>query len=163
MEIWKEIKGYEGLYYVSNFGRVKGSSGNIRKPVKSSSGYYNIILSNRGERQGFTIHFLVASAFIPNPNHYPCINHIDENKLNNSVDNLEWCTYSYNNAYSDCQVKGGLSTRKPVQQLSLDGKLVATYNSTIEAGFITGLNRASISKCCSGYLKTYKSFKWRYG
>lgn len=54
-----------------------------------------------------------------------------------SVDNLEWCTYSYNNAY--------------------------TYNSTIEAGFITGLNRASISKCCSGYLKTYKSFKWRYG
>lgn len=110
-EIWKDIKGYEGLYQVSNIGRVKslkkevnGRGNKIRivkerilKPVIVYNGYERVILSKNCKTKLYRVNRLVAQAFIPNNNNYPIINHIDGNKRNNIVDNLEWCSYSHNN------------------------------------------------------------------
>lgn len=105
MEIWKDIEGYEGLYQVSNYGKVK-SLGNdknkkskMRKERTTKDGYIQIKLHKNGETKGFYIHRLVAQAFISNPNGYKEVNHIDENKRNNSSTNLEWCTRLYNVRY----------------------------------------------------------------
>lgn len=112
-EIWRPVKGYEGLYEVSNEGRVKSLERysvrfghqkelideKIISPRKSGSGYMLVSLSKQGERKTKSIHRLVAQAFIPNPKSFPFINHKDENKTNNHVDNLEWCTPKYNVNY----------------------------------------------------------------
>lgn len=105
-EVWKPIPYYEGLYEVSNLGRVKSLNYNrTGKPQVMSQridkgGYCYIKLFNKNHQQKFEkVHRLVALAFIPNPNGYPCVNHKDEIKTNNSVNNLEWCTHHYNNAY----------------------------------------------------------------
>lgn len=106
-EIWKPVVGYEGLYEVSNTGNVK-SLGNkvwknarILKPqVRGKSGYLFVRLSKDGQAKGINIHRLVAETFIPNPLNLPIVNHKDENRTNNHVDNLEWCTVSYNSKYS---------------------------------------------------------------
>lgn len=109
-EVWKDIKGYEGLYQVSNLGRVKRlnywngfeykNGEKILKPTnqKNTPGYYRskVKLCNGKDKRDFKVHRLVATAFIPNPNNYPIINHIDGNPLNNRVDNLEWCTQKHN-------------------------------------------------------------------
>lgn len=116
IESWKDIKGYEGMYQVSNLGRVKscirvvnaGANCNHDKStiperilkVNHSGKYCQVILSKNGKVKAKTVHRLVAEAFIPNVNNFPCINHRDENKHNNRVDNLEWCTYKYNNEYN---------------------------------------------------------------
>lgn len=112
-EIWKPIKGYEGLYEISNKGRVKSLARyykafgyrkirieeKIMSPVESPQGYYQIGLSKEGAKKHVQIHRLVAQAFIPNPQNLPFINHKDENKKNNCIDNLEWCTPEYNVNY----------------------------------------------------------------
>lgn len=100
-EIWKDIEGYEGLYEVSNYGRIKSKKfKNKEKIIKSfigSNGYPTITLySNNHFIKKFSIHRLVAQAFIPNPNNYPQVNHIDLNKFNNFYSNLEWCTHNMN-------------------------------------------------------------------
>lgn len=120
MEEWRDIKGYEGLYQVSNFGRVmrldkvvhdiiKGSmrsrifNGHIMKLLTNKyTNYVSVYISKDGHKTRYHVHRLVADAFIPNPDNLPCVNHKDENKANNCVDNLEWCTYQYNSAYKDC-------------------------------------------------------------
>ena len=114
-EIWKDIEGYEGIYQVSNKGRVKSLKRKIcsnsnnhkyntlsEKLLKLSGGgkYIQVILCKDGKTSAKLVHRLVAQAFIPNPNNYPVINHKDENKKNNDVRNLEWCTYKYNNEYN---------------------------------------------------------------
>ena len=111
-EIWKDIAGYEGLYQISNIGRVRSlnkgdgiGTGNYKrkcKIIKSATNvqrYEIVVLSKKGKRKTITVHRLVAEAFIPNPNKFPCINHKDESRNNNAVENLEWCNYSYNNKY----------------------------------------------------------------
>lgn len=112
-EVWKDIKNYEGCYQISNLGRVRSltrkvktfngvrtSKGQLLKPLKTNTGYYRVDLKQNQKDKYMSIHRLVAEAFIPNPNNYPCVNHKDNNPQNNCVDNLEWCTQSYNVKYA---------------------------------------------------------------
>lgn len=113
-EIWKDIEGYEGLYQVSNLGRVKSLDKYINSGIKNNSyvkrkekilklkfnqGYYEVTLTHNHKRRFCKVHRLVAQAFIPNPNNFPQVNHKDENKLNNCVENIEWCDAKYNCNY----------------------------------------------------------------
>lgn len=99
-EVWKSVVGYEGLYSVSNFGRIKNSRTNhILKPQRLSKGYQGVTLYKNNKRKTQKVHRVVAIAFIPNPTNLPSINHKDEDKTNNHVDNLEWCDAKYNNTY----------------------------------------------------------------
>ena len=117
-EIWKDIEGYEGLYQVSNLGIVKSlprqyknrkCNERIKSPSLAGKGYYRVSLCKNGIIKYYYIHQLVAKTFIPNPNNYKLVNHKDENKLNNCVDNLEWCDYKYNLNYNNGKIKRLLS------------------------------------------------------
>lgn len=104
-EIWKPVKDYEDLYEVSNLGNIRNAKGNILKPNLMGNGYARIGLHRKGNAKTVLVHRLVAEAFIPNPNNYPCVNHKDETRDNNNADNLEWCTYKYNNEYGTCRTR----------------------------------------------------------
>lgn len=105
-EIWKDVVGYEGLYKVSNLGNVKSIRTNKLLCFSiSNKRYFRVGLCKNGKRKWSAIHRLVAEAFIPNPNNFPCVNHKDCNKQNNKLTNLEWCSYSYNNLYKNHQLK----------------------------------------------------------
>ena len=105
-EEWRDIEGYEGLYQVSNLGRVKSLNYNhtksekILKGIPDNDGYLRVVLFKNG-RKDYRVHQLVAKMFIPNPENLQVINHTDENKQNNAAKNLEWCTVAYNNTYGD--------------------------------------------------------------
>lgn len=173
-EIWKPKKDYEGLYEVSNLGRVKslgnGNSNNskerILKPGKVKGGYLQICLSKNRKHKNFYIHRLVAEAFLPNPDNLPFINHKDEDKTNNSVENLEWCTFEYNINYgtrtlraNKTNTNGKLS--KPVLQFTLDGEFVREWESTMECGR-NGFNQGHVAECCRGERKSHKGYIWKY-
>lgn len=102
MEIWKDIKGYEGYYKVNNLGIVKSYHTQnhkkpiILKPIKSHNGYLQFNLMKNKKRKITLLHRIIANSFIPNLENKPCVNHKDGNKLNNNIDNLEWCTYQEN-------------------------------------------------------------------
>ena len=106
-EIWKDVKGFEGRYLVSNTGKIYSIlAKRILKTCISNRGYELACLRNeKGYRKQYTVHRLVAMSFLDNPNNYPIINHKDENKLNNNINNLEWCDYSYNCTYNNLRVK----------------------------------------------------------
>ena len=108
------------------------------------------------------IHRLVALTFLPNPNRLPQVNHKDENKENNSVENLEWCDAKYNSNYGTRNARVAEKHSKPVSQYSLDGDWIATYKSMLEAERITGIQSSSISKCCKGELKKTGGYHWQY-
>lgn len=127
-EIWKSF-GYED-YKVSNFGRIKSykydkEHGKIMKPYKDTKGYLQIDLQldgrKRQNRKHFAVHRLVAQAFIPNPDNLPQVNHKDENKENNHIDNLEWCTNEYNATYGTHVERVMEKIRKPIYSIDTDG------------------------------------------
>ena len=128
MEIWKDIENYEEYYQISSLGRIRNKKENrILKPSKSC-GYYHISL-RYGNKKEMLIHRLVAKAFIPNPLNLSYVNHKDENKLNNNVENLEWCTAKYNNSYG----KGALARNQRVIQYDLQGNAIKIWESIKEA------------------------------
>lgn len=172
-EIWKDIINYEGYYQISNKGRVKSLDriiincnninqslkGNILKERIDGSGYSYVELHKNNKYSIFKIHRLVAQAFIPNVNNLPFINHKDENKQNNFVENLEWCTQSYNILYSKINEKGGAAVAIPV--ISIDNNGIKTeYNSIIEASRKTGISRHLIKKYAYKNL-TINGIAWR--
>ena len=173
-EIWKPIEGCEGLYEVSNYGRVKSYKWNKVKIVKSSSkcgnnGYFRICLSKNGIKEMKHIHRLVAEAFIPNPNNLPQVNHKNEDKSDNRVENLEWCDSKYNDLYgtrnkriTETKKKNNSLGEKPVLQYTLDGQFVAEYKSIIDASRITSVKRQIISYCCNNQVKKRKGFIWKF-
>ena len=163
-EYWKPVVEYEGLYEVSNWGRVKSlkfGKERILKQGKYKYGYLYVVLSKNGILKAFKVHRLVAEAFIDNPDNLPCVNHKDENKLNNNVDNLEWCTHEYNINYGTRTEKCSKKLSKTVLQFTLDGQFVKEWPSAIECER-NGYDNTSISKCCRGKLKTHKGFIWKY-
>lgn len=153
-EIWKEILGYEGLYEVSNLGKVRNmKTGRILKPRKNTRGYLYLNLYKKGTRKTAKVHRLVSQAFLPNLTNLPQVNHKDENKTNNCVDNLEWCTAQYNSTYSNS---------KPIIQLDKNGDFIAEYQSGVEAERNTGIHKDTISMCCRGKLKTSGGYLWKF-
>ena len=171
VEVWKDIEGYEGLYQVSNTGKVKsfrGRNGAIDKEghiLKANlcRGYPNVgLCKGDGTRKTFLVHRLVAAAFVPNPNGYKEINHKDENKLNGNASNLEWCTRDYNMAYGTARLRQGVSRGQPVEQFTLDGIKIATYCSAEIAGTINRVDASSIHKCCKHQRKYVGGYQWRY-
>lgn len=171
-EIWKDIQGYEGFYQVSNTGKVKSfrqstnfhnQSSHLLKPTIANNGYCQVTLYKENKsRHKFTVHRLVAEAFIPNPDNLPCINHIDENKLNNNINNLEWCTYSYNNAYGTARIRSAEKISKPINQFTLDGTWIASYLSATLASRLLNLNKTNILDCCNHRSDTAYGYKWEF-
>lgn len=170
-ELWKDIPGYEGLYQISNFGRVKSfhrwrnascPEEYFLKPTIANSGYCQVSLYN-GKKMKFLVHRLVAEAFIGNPDCLPHINHKDENPTNNRADNLEWCTPQYNNRYGTARFRAAMTRGKPVKQFLIGGQWVATYANTTIAEMITGISRRAINQCLSGNMQTVSGFIWEWG
>jgi len=185
-ETWRDIPNYEGLYQVSSLGRVKAVQRTIhykngktihRKErllsLSDSYGqYYTVGLIKNGKHKTWNVHRLVAMAFIPNPHNLPCINHKDENKYNNTVDNLEWCSYSYNTKYNG-SMRVRLNTRnknqsrgyeKKVYQYDLQGNLIKIWNSVRVISRELNYKASDISSCCLNkqYRKTAYGYKWSY-
>ncbi len=165
-EIWKDIIGYEGLYQVSNLGNIKSfykAKKSIKKPTLSNKGYLRVGLSKNKKSKTFKIHRLVAKTFLSNPNNYLEVNHKDGNKLNNCVDNLEWCSRSYNinHAWRNKLTKG---RSKKLLQYDLNNNLIREFISAREASRTLHINVGDISSCCnhSHKHKTAGGYIWRY-
>ena len=164
MEEWRDIEGYEGLYQVSNYGRVKSLKHLdelVLKPSKKRNGYLGVVLCENGNTHSFGVHRLVAEVFIPNPQNLPQVNHKDEDKTNNRVENLEWCSSKYNVNYGNRNTICAEIFSKKVYQYTLDNELVKIWQSTQECGR-NGFLQSCVSSCCQGKQKTHKGFKWSY-
>ena len=183
-EIWKNIEGYEGLYQVSNLGNVKSLKFGPRNHAKqwdekllkigiTNCGYCKVQLHKDGRSQMKYVHRLVAEAFLPNPQNKPQINHIDGDKTNNLLSNLEWCSPGENQSHA---IAKGLRSLSPmvgkhgdknplsrsIIQCDLSGKPIRRWASISDAAEALGVNRSSISNCLNGRHKTSCGFKWEY-
>ena len=169
-EIWKDIKGYEGKYEISNFGRVKshlkiGTPTYYKTPILSTPGYYTVCLSKDGKvSYSVGIHRLVAEAFVENTDKTKTeVNHKDGDKLNNYYENLEWVTRKENNEHA---IKSGLRKYvKSIEQYTLDDELVNIFKSSAEAGNFLGKGKRTnthILNCCKGKISTAYGYKWKY-
>lgn len=171
-EIWKDIEGYEGLYKISNLGRIMSFRDNPRSKQKGphllnpsilNKGYEHVTLyRGPSDRKHFLVHVLVAKTFLPNPNNYPCVNHKDEVKTNNCADNLEWCTYGYNNSYGTARIRARAKRSKRVSQYTMNGEWLATYFNAETAAEISGTTASSIHYCCKGKGEYSKGYIWKY-
>lgn len=177
-EIWRNVKGYEGLYEVSNLGRIKsiqrsGTPGGVRKLNVNKYGYVYVMLSKSNKHKNHTVHRLVGLAFIPSVDGKELINHIDGNKSNNNLKNLEWVNNSENrkHAFANNLQKVNLdkahevaweNQKRKVKQFSLDGKFVSEFLSIQEAAIKNGIGRTGISQCLSGRYKQSGGFMWKY-
>ena len=183
MENWKDIKGYEGLYQVSDCGRIKSLARDVYSlngklayhtkerilvPFLDRGGYQYVNLSKNGRVKKESVHRLVAMAFLPNPENKPQINHKNEIKIDNFVENLEWCTSVYNNNYGTRNSRmiqnrrsyklGNHPQAKPVFCVELN----KTFDCAIRAEKELGICASSISQVCKGKLKTTGGFHWKY-
>ena len=162
-EYWKPVVGYEGLYEVSNFGRVKSLKFGKERILKQSKnkktkhGYYVVCLSKNGIVKNYLVHRLVAQAFLPNPNDYKEVNHKDENPQNNIVSNLEWCDRLYNVRYGTGIERRSKTQSKPVLQYDLNGNFIKEWKSVAECGR-NGFHQGNVAACCRGELKKYKKY-----
>lgn len=174
-ETWKPIKGFEGFYEVSDLGNVRSLNwrniGEVRnlflKP--HSRGYLQVELKKNGTRKMFLVHRLVASHFIENPNGNLEVNHINENKQDNRVENLEWCAHSYNVKYSMdrhpqtrafCSRK--LKCTNKIVQLTLSGEIVKIWDTPISIKHSLGFSDWSIKQCCRGERRQAYGYKWQF-
>ena len=185
-EIWKtaiydgEI--YEGLYKVSNWGRILSLNyrntgrADLMNPSDNGDGYFLVNLRKNKETKKCLVHRLVAETFLPNPENKPCVNHKiegDEGKkinmvvfntdgsINKEKSTIEWATYEENNNYATRNERMAKTKSKKVLQLSLSGDLIREWESTRECGR-NGFNHSAVSACCNGERKTHKGFRWEY-
>ena len=183
-EIWRDIKGYEGQYQVSNKGNVRSVArkdsigrkcgGRTLKPAYDKDGYLLVSLYKNGKAKKKRIHRLVIEAFVPNPNNLPDVNHLDEIKTNNELSNLEWCTRRYNTNYGTRIERIVQIQSKKVRAVNIKTGEVIRFKSTAEAGR-KGYDQRGVSKACRGVYKdnktgkliggdghTYRGHRWSY-
>ena len=163
-EEWRDIKGFEGKYMVSNIGKVKslnyrhtGKEG-ILKGRDNGLGYLYVQLYKEGKVNYPLVHRLVATAFLDNPEGYTELNHLDEDKTNNCVENLEYCSRSYNINYGTRNKK----ISKPVFSVDKESGLIMYWESIMEAERCTGINSGNITQCCQGKRKSAGNHYWFY-
>lgn len=160
-EVWKDVKGYEGKYQVSNLGRVKSlnyhRSGKERllSLAHDKDGYLYVCFHKNGKQKLYKVHRLVAIAFIPNPDNLPCVNHKDENPSNNRVENLEWCTQKYNINYGTRTKRMSKAQSKPV--ICITTKRI--FKSFVEASKYYKVDKGNICHCCKGEQKSAGKYK----
>lgn len=167
-EIWEPVKGFPD-YSVSNLGRVISRRTSKEKFIGSvlPDGYIRVALSSETAKRQVDVHKLVAETFIPNPKNLPEVNHIDEDKSNNQVNNLEWCTKSYNINYGSRnylvseKLTNGIMSRTVEALDPTSGNIIYRFPSAMEAQR-SGFDQGAISNCCRGVRKTHKGFLWRY-
>lgn len=183
-EEWRDVVGYEGLYQVSNLGRIlcceKVTTTNIllRSKIKKcairKNGYLGTTLydASTNRRKQVSIHRLVAEAFIPNPDNKPCVDHIDTNRTNNTKENLRWCTYKENSNNKNTLKNQSIAQKKvserdgrrkkKISQYALDGEFIKTYSSFHEIERMLGYSMSNIHSCCNGKKKRVYGYIWRY-
>lgn len=160
IEIYKTIEEYPN-YEISNMGNVRRKGRKMLKPLfTKSTGYYMVCLYNEFGAKRVLIHRLVADAFLFNPNNYPVVNHINEDKTDNRVENLEWCTRSYNINYGTSINKIRKSKQKGCLQMDMEGNIIKEWECIRVAQRTLKIN--NISKCCMGKMKTTGGYKWKY-
>ena len=160
-EVWRDIEGFEGLYQVSDQGRVKSFKWNkerFLKPSMDKDGYLLVTLCAGGKPKTLKVHRLVCEAFHENPDNKPQVNHINEDKVDNRACNLEWCTCKQNVNHGSRNER----VSKPVGQYSLDGKLIKLWPSTMEAERQAGFNHGNISQVANGKYKQAYGCIWKY-
>ena len=171
-EEWRSVIGYEGLYEISSLGKVKrvgrfGNNGKFLSPrqlhsFNDKNNYKRVNLWKNGHMKQYPIHRLVANAFIPNPYRHPCVNHLDENKANNVVDNLEWCSFARNNSWG---IRGARISKKkciPIIQFDKKGNKLHRFESCIAAAKFIGVSKSAICDCLKGRTKTCSGYIWQY-
>ena len=178
-EIWKDIAEYKGLYQISNLGNVKSLNYNHTKKPKlltlkhHHSGYVMVVLCNDYGNKNCNIHTLVARAFIPNPENKPYVNHIDGNKANNCVSNLEWVTAKENTSHAiknnlrlDSNMRGRMGNNSPLKksvlQCDLVGNVVNKWECISAAARHFNCSPSAIINCCAGRIKSCKGYVWKY-
>ena len=180
-EEWRPVKGYDGLYEVSNLGRVRSLDRQIDRVSRygnpfciiapgrilklrpnGKNNYLFVELHDRDRKNCFLVHRLVADAFVPNPDNLHEINHKDENKHNNMPSNLEWCNRKYNMQYGTGIKRRAIKQGKSIEQLTPDGSHISFFCSISEAARVTGFHKSLLASTCRGKFKTAYGYKWRY-
>lgn len=162
MTEWFDIPGYEGLYEITARGEVRNAkTRNYLNGNVNSHGYIVVSLTKNGKKKDCKLHRLLALTFLPNPSDFDCINHKDGNKLNNSLDNLEWCTKGQNNRHAR-ETLGVDMSAKPVYQSTLAGNFVALWANISAAAKSVGVTPLCITDCCEGRTETAGGFAWNY-
>ena len=161
VETFVKIEGFE-KYEVSNLGKVRNmKTGKILKPILRRDGYLVLCLYGHNKQKHLLLHRIIATAFVDNPDEKPCVNHIDENKLNNDLSNLEWCSVRENNVHGTRMKRIAEKRFKKVIQLDLNDNVLNVFESIKQAGQETGVFATSISACCNGRIKSSGGFKWK--
>ncbi|BBF45093.1 HNH homing endonuclease [Lachnospiraceae bacterium KM106-2] len=161
-EQWKVINDTKGKYLISNYGRIKNTeSGRIFEGSKSDGGYRRASLRIDGKVRSMFVHLLVAKHFIPNPENKEYVNHIDEDKMNSRVDNLEWVTAKENANHRNRNKKITESNSVPVCEYDINGKYIRTWKSSVYVSEVYKVTRRAIQLAMSGALKTCYGRMWR--
>lgn len=164
-EVFKDIENYQGLYQISNQGRVYSVKRNkFRIPQKMNNGYLLVVLYKDGKGKNYLVHRLVAQTFIKNPQNLQEVNHINEDKTDNRVENLEFCDKIYNMNYGTRTQRQKEKVSKKVLQFTKQGEFVKEYPSIMEASRQTNINHSNISQCCRGNKNNSHAggFLWKY-
>lgn len=179
-ELWRDVLGFEGIYNVSNYGRVKrlkrhpkdGKKSIMRdrilSPRKDKDGYLHVCLTRDGKMKKMLVHRIVLSAFVPNPNNLPMVNHKNEVRDDNRLENLEWCDAKYNNSYGTAVEKRKIAQRQcynkvvKVHQYTLNGEYIKGFSTIVDASLETGICRTDIQYAMKGKMSRAGNFQWLY-